>query len=73
MLNIIDVQFNYEQNVTAFNNRRSSPFLNSSHVADTEIELNNTSEVHEDDANMEMVYHEAAIFLEVKCSQTSLR
>ncbi|XP_065205585.1 two pore calcium channel protein 1-like [Planococcus citri] len=60
----IEVQLDHERGNSTFNNRRISSFLNSSHVADTEIELNNPNEYVEDDSNMEMIYHEAAIFLE---------
>lgn len=60
-----EVQLDHERGNSTFNNRRISSFLNSSHVADTEIELSNPNEYNDDDPNMEMIYHEAAIFLEV--------
>lgn len=64
---VSDVQFSNEQNTAKFTNKRSSAFLNSSHVADTEIELNNCCDYVGGDAEFdwEMIFHEAAIFLEV--------
>lgn len=60
------MQVTTEPGNVAFNTRRSSLFLNASQAADTEIELNDCTAYADDGCNSEMLYHEAAIFLEVR-------
>jgi hypothetical protein len=69
---ITDVQVTSEPGAAATpSSRRTSLNLNSNESAETEIELTHYTNYVEDDSSLEMLYHEAAIFLEVNDARKS--